>query len=283
MTGVLTRYGWLPDKFAGVREEQGGAYVNAACPLRCHRSAHLRFWVGQDGRLMLTCFAGCDKLEILRAAGLGWKDCFPADTDWQRVKREVTARYVYADEQGTTLYMTCRLEPGHGGKDKTFFQRRPAGAGWVNNLDGVRYVLYRQFSTRTHPGLDRFPGLTTYIVAGEKDADTLWHLGLPAVTNVGGERKEWLDAYSLALAGRNVVVVEDADSAGRRHANEVAGSLMAHGAASVRRVKLPGAKDATAFLNGLRVKGVTNLDELRAALVRACGAADVWSPDRVGV
>ena len=51
---------------------------------------------------------------------------------------ELVATYDYTDERGNLLYHTCRYQP------KDFCQRRPDGkGGWINNLQGVRRVLYR--------------------------------------------------------------------------------------------------------------------------------------------
>lgn len=257
MRKVLDAFPWVADKFSFICEERNGAYVVCDCPIRCHKQARVRFTVGTDGVLLFKCMRECNKLEMLRAVGASWKDCYPQNTDWKAVKREITARYPYHAETGEVLYETVRLEPGRGGRDKDFFQRRPAGRGkWENALGDVRRVLYRLpelLSAKT--------GESVFVVSGEKDADTLRALGFVATTNVCGERSEWLDSYSETLAGRHVVVVRDADATGARHANEVCGSLMGY-AASVRRVTLP-MKDATAFVNALRVNGITTRAELR--------------------
>ena len=270
---VLDLYPVCRSAFEVLREEAGGAYAVCTCPLKCHATSTVRLWIGEDRRLMFGCHAGCNKLEILRAVGLSWKDCYPEGADLKRVKQEVTARYKYRDEAGALLYETVRLEPGRGGRDKDFRQRRPrgrdAGGGWEWNLDGVRRVLYRLpellAADVTRP---------VFVVAGEKDADALADLGFVSTTNVCGERSEWLESYSECLADRSVVVIEDRDSAGRRHANEVCGSLTEY-AACLRRVRLP-AKDATAFLNGLRANGVTGPRELRAAVLAVLTGARTW-------
>jgi putative DNA primase/helicase len=281
MRSVLDAYPVVADSFSVIREEHNGQYLVCDCPLRCHSSARLRLWLGADGRLLFGCYA-CEKsnvakLEILRAVGLSWKDCFPAKTDWKKVRREIVAAYPYRDERGVMLYETVRLEPGHGGKDKTFFQRRPkvpgsrprGRDGWVNSLDDVRRVLYRLPELVASDA--RRP---VFVAAGEKDADGLADLGFTSTTNVCGEHAEWLESYSEALAGRHVVVMEDADATGRRHANEVVGSLTDH-AASVRRLRLP-ARDATALLTELRKRGVWTRAELRAAILAYLTESRTW-------
>lgn len=289
---VLDAYPWIKDRFCFIREEQNGAQVVCDCPLKNHRTSRLRLALGTDGRLLFQCFA-CGKarqLEILRAVGLTYKDCFPEGTKIERVHQECTAKYPYRDERGALLYMTLRLEPGRGGKDKEFVQRRlnpafdgsraygPDNRRWINSLGDVRRVLYRLPEL-----LKSDPRRPVFTVAGEKDAETLAALGLVATTNVCGESAGWLDSYSEALAGRHVVVIEDADETGARHANEVCGSLMRH-ARTVTRVRLP-EKDSTAFVLKLQRGPGESLYEpvdVRREFVAECARAPLWCAGTVG-
>lgn len=281
---MLDAYPVVADAFSVIREEQGGRFVVCDCPLKNHSTSRLRLWLGDDGRLLFGCYA-CGpraKVEILRAAGLTWPDCYPAGTDWKRVRREVVATYDYRDEGGRMLYQTCRLEPGFKGKDKTFFQRRPKPGvarprgrdDWLNGLYEAGELAVRLVPYRLPELLSADPRRPVYVAAGEKDADALAGLGFCATTNVCGESAEWLPSYSEALADRHVVVIEDRDAAGRRHANEVCGSLLDH-AASVRRLRLP-AQDATAFLSELTRGGVSGRAELRTALLAVLGDTRTW-------
>lgn len=274
---VLDLYGWVGERFGPAKEEQNGSYVTTACPLKCHRTATVRWWVyGDNNALCFKCWASCPKLEILRAVGASWKDCFQPGQDLARIKQEIVARYRYLDESGLLLYETLRLEPGLRGRDKDFRQRRPDPSvtegkkKWIYNLDGVRRVLYNLGDIIT----SRTRGREVYVCAGEKDCESLRDVGLIATTNVCGERSEWTDEYSYMLAGRDVIVVQDRDSAGLRHANEVCGSLMEH-AASVRRVRLPD-KDSTAFLNRLRCAGKTRWQDLQHEYMAAVASGLLW-------
>lgn len=270
---VLDAYPWIRDRFAGLAEQAGGRYCSATCPVVCHQTAQLRFWIGDDGRLMFGCWGGCAKLEILRAVGATWKDCFPGGEMPARVRQEIVARYPYRDECGTLLYETVRLEPGTRSRDKDFRQRRPRGRdcgdGWEWSLGDVRRVLYRLPEL-----LAASPSETVFVVAGEKDVESLQSIGLVATTNVCGERSPWLVDYSRSLTGRYVVVIPDADEPGRRHANEVAGSLLDY-AAGVRKAEVP-AKDATAYLSLLRRAGVSDRAALREGLWEAVSESTCW-------
>ena len=75
---------------------------------------------------------------------------------------------------------------------------------------------------------------------GEKDADRLADLKFPATTNAGGAGK-WRDTYTQQLKGagiEQVVILPDADAAGRSHAEDVARSCHALGL-QVKIVQLP--------------------------------------------
>lgn len=277
---VVTAYPWVAEAFAPVREEQNGSFVSARCPLgpHDHPDLKLRLWVSDGknpGSLSVRCWAGCPTLEILRAVGKGWKDCFPQGSIPERVHQEIVARYDYRDENGNLLYQTVRLEPGRHGRDKEFRQRRPdpsAPRGWTWTLGDVRRVLYR---------LPEWLGrMEVYVVGGEKDADSLWSIGLAGTTNVCGEKAEWLPAYTEMLGSRDITVVQDPDDVGRRHADAVCGSVMAAGgAASIRRVVLPGGRDATGFLNTLRRDGVTRTADLKREFLAACHACPRWAAE----
>ena len=195
---VLDHFPWVGEKLPPeVREDRNGIYCTAACPLSCHRTATVRFWVGTEGNLLFTCWAGCPKLEILRAVGCSWKDCFPGGKMPAVVKQTVTQEYLYRDERGVMLYKTLRLEPGTRGRDKDFRQCRPKVGGGVHwNLEGVRRVLYRLPEL-----LAADPSDTVFVVAGEKDADSLAALGQWRRRMCVVSRSEWLDSYS-AVAWR---------------------------------------------------------------------------------
>src|SRR5262249_10330511 len=117
---------------------------------------------------------------------------------------------------------------------KRFKQRRPDGrGGWLWKLNGVRRVLYRLPEL-----LSGDESEMVWVAEGEKDVDRLVSLGLVATTNPSGAGK-WRDEYSQLLCGRDVVIPEDNDEPGRKHAQQVAQSL--NGVArTVRILTLPG-------------------------------------------
>ena len=107
---------------------------------------------------------------------------------------------------GDTIDYSDRLEP----EDKP---------EWLSGMGSLPHMLYRL------PGLVAAdPARVVFVVEGEKDADTLFGLGLTATTNSSGAGK-WLDEYSEHLSGRDVVILPDNDVVGRDHAAKVLRSV----------------------------------------------------------
>jgi hypothetical protein len=88
-----------------------------------------------------------------------------------------------------------------------------------------------------------------YWPEGEKDCDTLGNVGLPSLT-FGGAGDGLPEGAADFLAGRNVVVLSDNDSAGRSHAQKKAAvaSTVAAGVRVVEFPDLPPKADVTDYL-----------------------------------
>jgi RecA-family ATPase len=168
----------------------------------------------------------------------------------------IVATYDYSDTSGTLLYQVVRLDP------KDFRQRRPDGkGGWVWSLDDRR-VLYRL------PELGQYPDASVFICEGEKDADRVASLGHCATTVAGGK---WTDECIKDLAGRDCLILEDNDEAGRAKAHEAAAALH-HIAKTVRIVRLPDLPDKGDVSDWLDANP-RDADKL----VDICFAAPVWT------
>ena len=155
-----------------------------------------------------------------------------------------------------------RLEP------KSFRQRRPDGnGGWIWKLEDVPRVLYRW------PELLQFPDGSVFVCEGEKDADRVASLGHCATCVAAGK---WTDDCIKALAGRDVIILEDNDTAGRAKALEVAQALNGT-AKTIRIVSLPGLLDKGDVSDWL------DIDPCRAEkLTEFCFDVPVWAPEQVG-
>jgi RecA-family ATPase len=173
-------------------------------------------------------------------------------------KRRIVAKYDYTDAAGVLLYQVLRLEP------KGFRQRRSDGnGGWIWELD-ERRVIYRW------PELLKYRDGTVFICEGEKDADRVTTLGHCTTCVAAGK---WTEECVTALAGRDVIILEDNDDAGRAKALAAARAL--HGTAKTIRIvslpDLPEKGDVSDWLDA---------DPRRAEkLVDVCFDVQVWTPD----
>lgn len=203
----------------------------ARCPAHEDGTASLSVTEGADGRVLLHCHASCETDAIVAALGLALSDLFPPRD--RPNYAAPTAVYEYHDEQGSVIYQSLRFPVKADGK-KSFLQRRPDGAGgWIWKMNGVRRVPYH---------LDTIQGKAAiFVVEGEKDADRLWSIGLPATTNSGGAGKWTADhAAALVAAGvRRVCVLPDNDEPGEAHGRLVARSCDDAGL-FVKLIPLPG-------------------------------------------
>ncbi len=143
--------------------------------------------------------------------------------------RDIEAAYDYRDERGSLLFQVVRK------MGKQFLQRRPDGeGGWDWKTSGMRRVLYR-LPDLLAADMSQF----VFIVEGEKDVENLRARGAVATCNPMGAGK-WafvVEHAREALADRNVVALCDADEVGRKHAKEIAASLIGI-ARSIRIVDL---------------------------------------------
>lgn len=206
--------------------EQGAGWI-ACCPAHEDKNPSLSIGEGENGKVLLKCFAGCRPAAICEVIGLTMSDLMGLATNTSPgpLKRFEEA-YDYRDEAGNLLFQVIRYEP------KTFRQRRPNEAGgWVFNIKGIRRVPYRL------PELLQNLEEVVFVVEGEKDVHALEGISCLATCNAGGGLK-WDRAHAIHLKDRNVVILPDNDQTGRQHAEQVAESLQDI-AKEVKLVPLP--------------------------------------------
>ena len=184
------------------------------CPAHDDLKPSLSVDAGVDGKIILHCHAGCETASIVSVMGLSLTALFPPK---ELINDSIIAEYDYRDLDWTLLHQCVRFAP------KDFRQRKPDGAGgWIWKTSGRR-VPYRW---------PELVGLgTIYIVEGEKDANALWAIGLPATCNLGGAGK-WAikETECLSQIGiTRVIVLPDNDGPGIRHGQEVAKRMKAAG------------------------------------------------------
>lgn len=249
------------DRLESVKAESKTQWVGK-CPAHVDAKPSLSIGLGDDGRVLLHCQAGCPFNAILEALQISASDLYPNSSDPSpNGQRQITATYDYTDTFGVLLFQVVRFKP------KQFLQRRPDGdGGWVWNVKSVEKVLYRLQELTRAPD-----DAMIYIVEGGKDVDRLHAAGLIATCGSGGAGK-WKHTNDTPLHGRQVAVIPDNEPAGHGHGQDVARRL--HGKAeSVRVIELPGLAEHGDVSDWLNIPGNDPED-----LDRLASAAPLWEP-----
>ncbi|MDJ0509270.1 MAG: DUF5906 domain-containing protein [Crocosphaera sp.] len=128
-----------------------------------------------------------------------------------------TQRFLYTDREGQPLARTCRHNFDDGTK-KPYRQGKKNGR-WVNSCKHIpreNIPIYKYLEIRQAIA----DNLQVFWVEGEKCADILWGLGIPATTNFGGSG-QLKDSDLADLEGANLVICPDSDEPGIKLAEKV--------------------------------------------------------------
>lgn len=191
------------NRLTGVKGGSGQWY--ARCPAHDDKHQSLSVSIGQDGRVLLNCHAGCSVENVAAAMGLTVKDLF-MDKPKAQERPTITEIYTYPNGAQKLRY-----------SDKHFGWRQPDGkGGWIWNRKGLPRSLY-------------IAGELSVVMAvaeGEKDANTLHRLGWDAVSAEDGAGEgKWHSEYTEQLKGRHVLIFQDNDDKGKAFAQETAAAL----------------------------------------------------------
>lgn len=203
------------EKIKPIRQDEW----QALCPAHSDHDPSLTISL-KDQKILVHCHTGCAPNKILEAVNLTMADLFIGDSNRKNhslnTPKEIVAEYSYQDLAGKELFQVVRFHP------KSFAQRHKNGNGeYVWGLKGVTPVLYHL------PEIAQAikNGERIEIVEGERDVDNLRKLGYIATTNPMGAGK-FRPEYADSLKGaKEVVIIPDADTVGRKHAWDVANSL----------------------------------------------------------
>jgi len=219
-----------------------GSGWSARCPAHEDRQASLSIGEGEDGRVLLNCHAGCDHKAILAAIGLEERDLFNADataTPTKKISPSKSAGKAFATaDAAQKAYERTLGSPSHvyeyevAGElvGRVLRWDRPDGKKDIRPIsrhaDGWR--LEHMAEPRPLYMADVIagaPGSPVCVAEGEKCVQALsLGLGVLATTSSGGSNAASKTDWS-PLAGREVVILPDADEAGRKYAEEVASIL----------------------------------------------------------
>lgn len=127
--------------------------------------------------------------------------------------------YIYTDANGEPTY---QVERSYSNRERFFKQSSFSPDGTIKSgagaMEGVQRLPYRLADIANQPEA------TIYIVEGEKDAERLAQSGLVATCNSGGANN-WKTELNNYFINRDIVIIQDNDQAGKKHAKLVANSL----------------------------------------------------------
>jgi len=214
----------LLDRLNGVRRS-GKAWM-ARCPGHEDRHASLAIAAGDDGRALLTCHAGCSTEAVVAAVGLAMADLYPrtngADgpprpVPSQARDRQTRYRVRMADGSSSAECIEhVRLDRADGSK-RMWWERD--GRKGLSGVSTSSFALYRIDDVAA------MGGELAVVVEGEKAADALAALEIPAVGTVTGAATIPCRDALLALAAMDVVIWPDADGPGVAHMQRIAAEL----------------------------------------------------------
>ena len=90
----------LIDRLDGVKETGPGKYLSR-CPSHDDRSPSLAISEGDDGRVLLHCFAGCETEDVLSVVGLTFADVMPERIGQEHAYKPVRNRISPKDALST--------------------------------------------------------------------------------------------------------------------------------------------------------------------------------------
>lgn len=266
----------------GKQPKRAGDGWTCTCPAHDDTHPSLSINVGDDGRVLLHCFAGCPTEMIVKTVGLTLKDLMSGDD-----KKGLLRRAVRTPPNGKpkNIYLTARdgvaaLEAVRGRRSGLWTYQDAAGepVGIVIRWDvppkepGVAATKDILPLSKTDKGwlvaglpspkplyhlpdlLKLAPGSTVVIVEGEKCCDLARSLGFNATTSPHGAESAAKADWS-PVSGLHVVILGDNDAAGKSYADTVARLARAAGAVSVKVVTLPGLPPAGDIVDFLAMRG----------------------------
>jgi putative DNA primase/helicase len=205
---ILSKHGIKLGNVAPGRHYTTCPHCSAGRSSSEHRGAKvLGITIGADGKVHF----GCNHC--------GWTGPEKGRGDRSNGKeRDDLPAYVYRDADGVPRFRKVRNLPGR--EPRFWLERADGRGGWIKGTKGVdTKLIYRADQVKKATA----EGRIIACAEGEKDADSLWLLGIAATCNAHGasepgKQAKWTKAHSEQLAGADIVVFNDNDAAGYKHA-----------------------------------------------------------------
>ncbi|HED53175.1 MAG TPA: DUF3987 domain-containing protein [Phycisphaerales bacterium] len=236
---------------AGCKPKRNGSEWTACCPAHDDHNPSLSVGIGDDGRVLLHCFAGCSAEAVCSALGLTTASLFSsanpqngalskgvfatsdeAVASLARTHGQPTGIWRYTDADGVEVGHAVRFDDPNDAGRKTVLPVSLHTDGWKVKAMPTPRPLYR-LPELTGPG-------PIVVCEGEKAADAAATLGYTSTTSAGGCRAASKTDWS-PLAGQDVVLIPDNDESGRLYAEHVITLLGGlDPKPTIRLVELPG-------------------------------------------
>ena len=244
------------DHVTGRQPVLSGKGWQAHCPAHDDRHPSLSIAEGDDGRVLLTCHAGCPVEAIAEALSLTVADLMPEQGPRSSLRNGTGRRFppgesathppdvrvfeslkaalaglvgklggpsalwVYKDGHSEPVGVVARWDTDDG---KVIRPLARTGTGWVIGAMPEPRPLYRLGELRDV--LEDNPDQVVLVVEGEKACEAARGLGFVATTSSGGSgapgKTDW-----TPLRGRTVTIWPDRDAAGQKYAQAVAEMLL---------------------------------------------------------
>jgi hypothetical protein len=264
-----------------VRREQKGKY-HALCPAHNDTNPSLELTVKGE-KFVMICRAGCENDDILKAIGLTWPKVFGTDNTvagnghsdskakhWSTLTDAIRAleyhrgpadgRWMYDNATGEQVGAVLRWDQDDG--KKKILPLTKSAKGWRSAHMPTPRPVYRLPELLAADKAER-----VYVVEGEKCADCAHKLGLIATTSAGGNSAAANSDWS-PLAGRQIVILPDADAAGEKYTQDVVRIVTGMTPpAVVQIVRLPGLGDGGDIVDF--VEGGGTAEQLRELAANA--------------
>lgn len=229
------------DRLDNVKKTAKG--YTAKCPH--HEDSHNSFGItsGDDGKILVKCFAGCEFDDIVKSMGLEISD-FMGDNSSQPFYRneEMQTTYRVETNQGTVEHVRI---PKPGGKD---YMYKLNGRNGLNGMKVSELPLYK-------PSHDNAKTKSIVICEGEKAAIAAAKLGCRSYGTMCGAGQCPDKKHFQFCEGEDVILWRDRDEIGLEHMEKVKGKLDGI-ARSVTIIATGGEKHDAADFNG-------NLNDLK--------------------
>ena len=230
----------------GVRTSMRG--WRACCPAHADRKPSLSIGLGEQGQVLLKCFAGCSLERIVEAMGLTITDLFPEETPAPDGQATPSVKTRHPPHPTLTL-VDLALEKQLPWKFlfSLGVMEHPSGGlqipyhlpdGTLAPRHRIRTALVAKEGSHWSPGkgaivpygLERLEEARKagylVLVEGESDCWTLWYQGFQALGLPGAEMARTLEESMLAGIDR-LYLMQEPDAGGTSFVNQIARKLEA--------------------------------------------------------